>query len=130
MLKQISLTLWGVTFLLVLGVGMLRAEEKVTGEEAGKVRSSIESYVKQDSILKGGFLIYDEKGNKVLNLKYDYVHKGVEKTESGEYFACVDFVDGDKNTYDIDVYVGKKGEEWDITKLVIHKVNGKDRLKK
>ncbi len=82
MLKQISLTLWGVTFLLVLVVGMLRADEKVTGEEAEKVRSFIESYVKQDNALKGGFLIYDEKGNKVLNLKYDHVHKGVERTES------------------------------------------------
>ncbi len=109
---------------------MPRAEEKVTGEETEKVRGFIESYVKQDSTLKGGFLIYDGKENKVLNLKYDYVHKGVEKTESGEYFACVDFSDINKNTYDVDVYVSKKGEEMDITKLVIHKVNGKDRLKK
>jgi hypothetical protein len=130
MLKRISPALWGVTFLFALGVGMLRAEEQVTGEEAEKVRSFIESYVKQDSALKGGFLIYDRKENKVLNLKYDHVHKGVEKTESGEYFACVDFVGSNKNTYDIDVYASQKGEEWDITKLVIHKVNGKDRLKK
>jgi hypothetical protein len=114
----------------VLGVGMLRAGEKVTGEEAEKVRSTIETYVKQDSDLKGGFLIYDEKENKVLNLTYDHVHKGVEKTESGEYFACVDFVDSDKNTYDLDVYVEKDGGEWDISDIVIHKVNGKDRLKK
>jgi len=129
MFKRTTLALWGVIFLLVLGVGMLRAGEKVTGQEAEKVRSAIESYVKQDSNLKGGFLIYDEKENKVLNLTYDHVHKGVEKTEGGEYFACVDFVDSDKNTYDIDIYVDKEGESLNISKMIIHKVNGEDRLK-
>ena len=130
MSKRTPPALWGVIFLLVLGVGMVRAGEKVTGEEAETVRSTIESYVKRDSNLKGGFLIYDEKENKVHNLTYDHVHKGVEKTEGGEYFACVDFVDNDKNTYDLDVYVEQDGEEWDISEIVIHKVNGKDRLKK
>lgn len=130
MFKRTPLALWGVIFLLVLGVGMVRAGEKVTGGEAETVRSTIESYVKRDSNLKGGFLIYDEKENKVLNLTYDHVHKGVEKTEGGEYFACVDFVDSDKNTYDLDVYVKQDVEEWDISEILIHKVNGKDRPKK
>lgn len=130
MFKRIFLALWVATFLLALGAGMLQAGEKVTGEKAEKVRNFIESYVKQDSDLKGGFLIYDEKGNKVLNLKYDHVHQGVEKTKDGEYFACVDFVDSNKNTYDIDFYADKEGEEWDISDIVIHKVNGKDRLNK
>jgi hypothetical protein len=130
MFRRTLLGLWGVTFLLVVGVGMIHAGEKASGEEAEKVRSTIESYVKQDSALKGGFLIYDEKENKVLNLTYDHVHKGVEKTESGEYFACVDFVDSDKNTYDLDIYVEKDGEEWDISDIVIHKVNDEDRLKR
>ncbi|HWP93421.1 MAG TPA: hypothetical protein VNN20_14605 [Thermodesulfobacteriota bacterium] len=129
MIKRTLLALSGIIFLLVLGVGILRAGEKVTGEEAEKVRSTIETYVKQDSDLKGGFLIYDEKENKVLNLTYDHVHKGVEKTESGEYFACVDFMDSDKNTYDIDVYVDKEGESLNISKMIIHRVNSKDRLK-
>ena len=61
MFKRTFLALSGIIFLLVLGVGILRAGEKVSGEEAEKVRSTIESYVKQDSNLKGGFLIYDEK---------------------------------------------------------------------
>lgn len=130
MIKRTPLALWGVIFLLVLGVGMARAGEKVTGEEAEKVRSTIESYVKQDSNLKGGFLIYDVKENKVLNLTYDHVHKGVEQTGGGDYFACVDFVDANKNTYDLDVYVQKDGEEWDISEIVIHKINGEDRFKK
>ena len=130
MFRRTLQALWVVIFLLVIGVGMVYAGEKVSGEDAEKVRSTIESYVKQDSDLKDGFLIYDEKENKVLNLTYDHVHKGVEKTEGGEYFACVDFVDSDKNAYDLDVYVEKYGEEWDISDIVIHKVNGKDRLKK
>ncbi|MGB7291360.1 MAG: hypothetical protein WBD99_04225 [Thermodesulfobacteriota bacterium] len=130
MLKRTPQALGGVIFLLVLGVGMVRAGEKVTGGDAETVRSTIESYVRRDSNLKGGFLIYDEKENKVLNLTYDHVHKGVETTESGEYFACVDFVDSNKNTYDIDVYVDKEGESLNISKIIIHKVNGEDRLKK
>ncbi|MGH7792722.1 MAG: hypothetical protein ACREOB_10470 [Thermodesulfobacteriota bacterium] len=129
MFKRTFLALSGIIFLLVLGVGILRAGEKVSGEEAETVRSTIESYVKQDSDLKGGFLIYDEKENRVLNLTYDHVHKGVERTEGGEYFACVDFVDSNKNTYDVDVYVDKEGEGLNISKMIIHKVNGKDRLK-
>ena len=130
MLKRISLTLCEIAFLLALVVVMSHAGEKVTGQEAEKVRSFIESYVKQDSNLKGGFLIYDQKENKVLNLKYDKVHKEVDKNESGQYFACVDFVDSNKNTYDIDFYASKNGEKWDISKIVMHKVNGEDRLKK
>jgi len=38
----------------------------------------------------------------------------------------VDFVDSNKNTYDLDFYVDKEGEKWSISKIVIHKINGKE----
>lgn len=129
MIKRIRLILLLVAISIVLGIVADQAEDKLTGENAEKVGDSIETYVKQDSSLKGGFLIYDEKEEKLLNLKYDHVHKGVKKTESGQYFACVDFVDENKNTYDLDFYVDKEGENLYISNIVIHKINGKDRLK-
>jgi len=130
MLKRLSLILCGAVFLLALGAGTVWAGDKVTGREAEKVRKSIESYVKRDTALKGGFFVYDAKKKKVLSLEYDHVHKGVEKTGSGEYFACVDFVDADKNSYDIDIYVGNGDGKGDIRNIVLHKVNGEDRLAK
>lgn len=57
MFRRTLQALWVVIFLLVIGVGMVYAGEKVSGEDAEKVRSTIESYVKQDSDLKDGFLI-------------------------------------------------------------------------
>lgn len=129
MLKVTSVIFWALSLLISFGFGVLQGEDKVASEKAAGVRNFIESYVKHDSALKGGFFIYDEEADKVLNLKYDYVHKGVDKTEGGEYFACVDFMDNNKNTYDIDFYLDQKGEIWEVSDLVIHKVNGKQRLK-
>ena len=54
----------------------------------------------RDNDLKGSFFIYDVESNQVLHLKYDHTHETVKKTENGKYFACIDFVDENKNTYD------------------------------
>ena len=55
MIKRIRLILLLVAISIVLGIVADQAEDKLTRGNAEKVGDSIETYVKQDSSLKGGF---------------------------------------------------------------------------
>lgn len=124
------LILFAFAVILTLGGAKLNAAEEISGEEAKNIKNSIETYIKDDINLKGGFFIYDKKEKKTLILNYDHVHDGVKRVESGEYFACVDFVDDNKNSYDIDFYIDKKDSAGlYVSNIVLHKVNGESLLK-
>lgn len=96
-------------------------------QEAEKVRQAIEAYVKQDIALKGAFFLEDPGTGKVHRLDFDHVHQGVEREPDGSYYACVDFLDAQKNRYDVDVYVtGDEEKGLETSRMILHKVNGKD----
>jgi hypothetical protein len=117
--------------------------EEVTKEHPGKehpweaisaseIRKAIESYIKNDSNLKGGyFLLYDPKDKQVLQLNFVRVHDRVSviKKENA-HFACSDFKTADgKSTYDLDFWMKKdKHGELDVYKVVVHKKDGKERF--
>ncbi|MBI1924731.1 hypothetical protein HYR99_10810 [Candidatus Poribacteria bacterium] len=104
------------------------ADESVPEETAAAVKQAIAEYVEKDSTLKGSFLLYDALFGKVQNLKFDHVHEGVHKTAAGTYFACVDFTNAQQQTLDVDVYVKPEKDDFDIAQVLIHKVDGTDRL--
>lgn len=123
---KLSLT---ILLSIMIGAVAFGADQEVTGKEAEQVRSAIGDYVNRDGGLKGGFFIYDEETGRVLGLEYDHTHETVKKTDTGKYFACVDFVDENKNTYDLDFYLDKTGSgNWEVDEIVVHKVNGENRL--
>jgi hypothetical protein len=98
-------------------------EGKASDETAAQVRQAIESYVKKDMALKESFLLRDPQTGQPMSLMFDQVHQGVEKV-NGEYVACVDFQREGK-TYDVDFFVQPHGGQWEISRLRVHKVDGK-----
>jgi hypothetical protein len=97
---------------------------KVPEETAAQVRQAIESHVKKDMALKESFLLIDPQTEKPMSLTFDHVHQGVSKV-NGEYVACVDFQRGE-TIYDVDFFVRPQDGGWEVSRLGVHKVDGKE----
>jgi len=121
-----------VLLFIFLLFSVLRAQEhpgepprkKVTPEKA---LESLENYIAKDKELKGGFFIYDQENKRIRNLTLDKIHLLREWGEN--YYTCADFVDANKDKVDLDFYITKKDDDWGIIRIIIHKVNGKERYK-
>jgi len=130
MIKSIITSSFALLLFTAVGYVAFGADQKITAEETEQVKNAIADYVNRDNELKGSFFIYDEESDTVLDLKYDHTHKAVKQTENGKYFACVDFVDRNKNIYDLDFFLDKTDlGTWEVEEIVIHKVNGVNKLK-
>jgi len=110
------------------GAPAVKAEVKpLTMDQVANV---IESYIKEDSRIKGGyFLYYDAKSKETLRLTLDKVHRDrLSQTAPGTYFACSDFKDPAGKVYDLDFWMheGANGE-LKVTEIMIHKDAGKPR---
>ncbi len=129
-------------FLLVLSVGFLACEEDKKQNENetaevnqtqqklsdAQVKDAISDHIQEKFDYNGKFSIEDKIENRVRNLSFGYIHKSVKKDEKGRYFACVDFTDGQKDTLDLDFYVSVNSYGVPkVSKVIIHKVNGKSR---
>lgn len=116
-----------VALLLIAALAVhARTQQKVEDPAIKKkVPAAVEQHIKQDAQLKGGYFLRDAKENAVRDLKFDYVHQGVERTEAGEYVVCVDLVDQSKNRLDVDFWLKPIGTgDLTVSKIRIHKVNG------
>lgn len=100
--------------------------EKVTPEDA---LETLEHYLDEDGQLKGGFFIYDQKDKIIRSLSLEKIHPLRQVEEN--FYTCADFIGTDKkkDKVDLDFYLVKGDSGWDITKIMIHKVNGKERYK-
>lgn len=82
---------------------------------------------------KGIYPVHDEKEKKDRKLKFDKMHeKKLTHVEDNVYFACMDFTEGSgkkANKIDLDFFMEFNDGEWELQKVMIHKVNGKLRLK-
>lgn len=117
--------LLSVLFVLVaLPLVAGESPSQVDEETARQVREKIEGYIKEDSQLKGSFLILDPRGRDPVALDFDHVHEGVKPHQDG-FVACVDFKDRASKVYDVDVVVGKDGERMKVQELFMHKIEGK-----
>ena len=97
--------------------------------EAAQVKKAIESYIQINTNAEGALAIEDTVENRTRQLSFGYVHSSVHETEGGGYYACVDFTEAPADTLDLDFYVAVNPDnEPAVSKVVIHKVNGKSRL--
>lgn len=114
-----------ITALAIHAKAQQKVEDPTTKK---KVQEAVEQYIKQDAQLKGGTFLRDAKANVVRDLKFDYVHQGVERTGTGQYAACVDFLDQSKNRLDVDFWLQPTASgDLEVSKIRIHKVNGVER---
>ena len=89
-----------------------------------QVRETIQQYVERDVQLKDAFLVLDPRTGEALRLAFDHVHAGVKPHEKG-HLACVDFKGQTGKVYDVDIVAGKSQDGWRVTKVFLHKVEGK-----
>lgn len=89
-----------------------------------QVKKAIESYIVQDTQLRGAFFLRDPRDGAILRLSFDHVHEHISPAEGGTHSACVDFKDDSGQVYDVDVYMRQSGNTYQPAKLVLHKVNG------
>lgn len=127
MRKTVILGVVGMLFLSLLLFGQehpgKRVQEEVTFRDVATV---ISDYIEKDEVLKGRFMIYDEKNDMVRHLNFERLHT-VNQLDTGSFFVCADFEDQNGNKLDIDFYIDTDTEDGDleVSKLLIHKVNGK-----
>jgi hypothetical protein len=87
---------------------------------------AIESYIKNDAALKGGyFFVYDTKSKAPLMLSLDKVHQDkLAQVSDGLYFACTDFKTMDGKTYDLDFFMKATESGLHVSEVMIHKEEG------
>lgn len=92
------------------------------------VQAAVEQYIQDESRLQGGFFLRDNAKSEVRDLKFDYVHQGLEKTAEGEYAVCVDFLDQAKNRLDVDFWLKPEASgDLQVSKIRVHKINGAEQ---
>lgn len=110
---------------LGLAVAFAAPAQEVIGEKKATVKKGITAYIQRDQAIKGAFLIKDNHSNAVRDLKFDHVHDGVHPVEGGQYYACVDFKEGEK-VLDLDFYLKPTSSgDLEVSNIVIHKIDGK-----
>lgn len=107
------------------GVALAADDASIPADVKEKARAAMDHYIKQEIEVKGTFLLNDPVENKILNLKYDKVHKGMVKFKDG-FLACADFTQG-KVPYDIDFLVKIVGGQYRVVQAAVHAIDGKKR---
>lgn len=79
-----------------------------------------------ESQMAGAYVIYDALAGGFKHLTFKQVHPGVV-VMSGFYVSCLDFVDENGVTYDIDFMVAKGENGYRVYRDVIHAVDGQKR---
>jgi hypothetical protein len=127
MLTKISLAATALCICVVLLSPVLVFADEVTKDE---LADAIETYVKKESGLKGGyFLVFDQHAKSPLVLTLDKVHRArLAKIGKNVYFACADFATPRGKLYDLDIFMkGKNKESLVVTEISVHKEDGKER---
>ncbi len=89
--------------------------------------ATVEKHVKKESKKSGAFLVPDGVLKKEWPLKLIRIHKDrIVSLGDGRFFACADFREkgGKKTDLDLDFYVSKKGDDWLVDRVLVHKVSG------
>lgn len=108
-------------WVLSLGAGPIEAGEV---EDREAIRAHVEEHAKD-----GKYRVYDPRAGKSLKLELESVHETAHPVASGEIFYCADFRDAEGNLYDLDFYVDRDPEGPRVVESLVHKANGKDRLR-
>ena len=90
-------------------------------EEAGEVEEFVRSWVADRGGEGGVYDIPARAGHDVAGTLAAF--HTVHQKDADTYSVCVDFRDGE-NTYDVDFFVNRKGEDLAVSDHYLHKVNG------
>ncbi len=88
-----------------------------------QVVQAIEAYIAGNLAADSTFAVEDTLENRTRNLKLDYVHTTVHRTDDGKYYACADMTEGAQKL-DLDFYVVVEDTTPKVSEVLIHKVDG------
>ena len=98
-------------------------------ETARRVHKAISRWIDREASLRyGAFPFYDPRAGRLLASEVVSLHQGVHATGDGFYYACLD-VRAEGEVYDLDIYARPMGDDFEIAEVLVHKVDGKDRLR-
>lgn len=114
------------------------AQKNAKKELIANYSATVEKHVADASAKQGGdFVVKDDKLGKEWRLKLDRIHKKkIVSLGEDRFFACADFKQSGegffKSTFsptklDLDFYVRKAGEGWQVEQVLVHKVEGEPR---
>ena len=115
-----------VCMLLFIGTSALAGDDpSIKGELRGSIQTSMKSFIDRNTI-DGVYYIYDSIDDKMLNLTFKKLHKGIVK-KSDFYVSCADFTNPDGKIVDLDFLVIPDGDKLLSTQAVVHSIDGKKR---
>jgi len=79
--------------------------------------------------VNGIYSITDARTGTDLALTFAEVHAGAHPVDSGETYHCADFTDAGGKLYDLDFYVGAREGKQEVVEVLIHQVDGVERLR-
>ena len=100
-------------------------DPSIQGKARTETQKSMVEHINTNT-LDGKYIIYDPVSDKLRQLKFENLHKGIVKKGSF-YVSCADFVDDSGNTYDLDFLVAEKNGEYIVFQALVHSINGKKR---
>ena len=110
--------------------------EAAGAEKPGKAQlqksysKTVRRHVAEASRKSGAFVVHDDKLDKDWRLKLVRIHTDrIVQLADDTFFACADLKEpeGKKTKLDLDFYVVRKGGDWVMDKVLVHKVAGKPR---
>ena len=117
-----------IGLLLLSGCATGGAKPRVHGRSGvtnTQIQAAMADYIKNRTT-DGVYHYYDPVESRMFHLKYDYLHAGVKRT-GDFYVSCADFIDQDKRTLDVDIFVIDDDGEFRVTQALLHKVDGAKR---
>lgn len=97
--------------------------EGVSEQAKSAVKSAIKEHIDAKTASQGGIYVLEDAKKGQMKLKFDYIHEGVNKQEN-QYVSCVDFIDAQKNAYDVDFFIVEKDGKYSVDKVSVHKEKG------
>lgn len=111
--------------LLLACNGLAPPPSKAPAATVVDIERGIRAFISEQSAAGGGaFRIQDDTLD--LSLKLVRVHTEYLSVLGPErYFACVDLADEQGDVYDVDFFLSGRPDAMDVTKMTLHKLNGK-----
>ena len=104
--------------------GVALPQTKAPATES-QIKVAIESYIREDTAIKGGFFLWDPRYTAVRQLDFQHVHDGSWAASGRDQVMCVGFLDERGNELDVDFAVRP---DWagtpEVRGIIIHAVNG------
>ncbi len=108
-----------IGLLLLSGCATSGAKARVhgrSGDTNTQIQTAMVDYIKNRTT-DGVYHYYDPVESRMLHLRYDYLHAGVKRT-GDFYVSCANFMDQDKRTLDVDIFVIDDGGEFRVTQAL------------